>query len=602
MNKVLLLLSIVLCSTYTQAQKRKTTSSDPLAGLDTTINRILNDWHAAGCAVAIVKKDKVLLVKGFGYRDFDKKTPVTENTLFAIGSCTKSFTASLMGMLVKEGKLDIDKPAHDYLPELEFYNEYLTAHVTTRDMMTHRTGLPRHDLAWYASPAPRDSILYRIRFLEPNAGLREKWQYNNFMYLAQGMLAEKLYDKKWETIIQEKLFDPLGMSQSDFSVNDLQKTPDYSLAYGERKDTLYKMDFRPIENMGPAGSINSSAKDMANWVITWINNGKFKGKEVLPSNYVRDAISSQMVVNGNLPDEQDATTYFSNYGFGWMLSSYRGHYRVEHGGNIDGFSANTSFFPSDSIGIVVLSNQNASAVPSLIRNTIADRLLQLPYRNWSKIALDQNKKNKAGAEQMSSLKDTGQVKNTHPSHDLEDYAGAYAHPGYGDLQLAWENDTLWVRQRGNEKEKVYLEHYHYDVFSLRTYESEPGSPSTKIQFSMDMQGKIKDFSIALEPTVSNIIFTRTQPVIEKSKEELQQYTGTFILGQMSARFYISGKDILKLVVPGQPEYELKATGTDAFQLKEVKGYSVKFLRNDSGRIEAVNFIQPNGTFKATKKE
>src|SRR6476469_2559946 len=223
MRKFFFLLLIVCgASSITKAQS----PDKRLAGIDTFVNRILKDWHAAGCAVAIVDHNRVILTRGFGYKDFAQKYPVTENTLFAIGSCSKSFTASLLGMLVKDGRLDLDKPVRDYLPELKFYNEYLTDHVTARDMMCHRTGLPRHDYSWYGSKTTRDSLIYRIRFLEPNAELRQRWQYNNFMFLVQGVLAEKLYGRKWEALVKEKIFDPLAMSSSDFSVNDLQKEND----------------------------------------------------------------------------------------------------------------------------------------------------------------------------------------------------------------------------------------------------------------------------------------------------------------------------------------------------------------------------------------
>ena len=166
------------------------------------------------------------------------------------------------------------------------------------------------------------------------------------------------------------------MNSSNFSVHDLAKMSDASLGYVAFKDSIIKKtDYYDINAMGPAGSINSNVNEMANWVITWINGGKFNGKEILPSNYVNQAMSSQMVVGAALPDKEVPDAFLSNYGFGWFLSSYRGHYRVEHGGNIDGFSASTSFFPSDSIGIIVLTNQNGSAVPGIVRNTIADRYL-----------------------------------------------------------------------------------------------------------------------------------------------------------------------------------------------------------------------------------
>src|SRR6188768_3456896 len=94
-------------------------------------------------------------------------------------------------------------------------------------------------------------------------------------------------------------------------------------------------------------------------------------------------MSSQMVIGAGLPSKERPDLYMANYGFGWMLASYKGHYRVEHGGNIDGFSASACFFPTDSIGIIVLSNQDGSPVPSIVRNILSDKLLKLKYTDWN---------------------------------------------------------------------------------------------------------------------------------------------------------------------------------------------------------------------------
>src|SRR6185436_11887011 len=166
-------------------------------------------------------------------------------------------------------------------------------------------------------------------------------------------------NRKWEQLIKEKFFDSLGMNNSNFSVKDMERSNDAALGYYVKKDSIIdKLDYYNIDAMGPAGSINSNVTEMSNWVITWINGGKFNGKQILPPQYVNQAMSSQMVAAGALPDKENPDIHLANYGFGWLLSSYRGHYRVQHGGNIDGFSANVTFYPSDSIGIVVLVNQN----------------------------------------------------------------------------------------------------------------------------------------------------------------------------------------------------------------------------------------------------
>ncbi len=195
-------------------------SDDPrFTGLDTAFERIMKDWKAAGFAVAVVEKNKVIYARGFGYKDWEKKAPVTTNTQFAIGSCTKAFTAALIGLLARDGKVDIDKPVKNYLPALNFYNNEMNNNVTLRDMMSHRTGVSRYDYSWFFFPSrSRDTLMQRVQYMEPSEPLRRKWQYNNFMYLLQGAVAEKITGKSWEDNIREKFFKPLGMNNSTVSL------------------------------------------------------------------------------------------------------------------------------------------------------------------------------------------------------------------------------------------------------------------------------------------------------------------------------------------------------------------------------------------------
>ena len=346
MKKILSLL-FCLAALHGFAQKKSHTSEDPrFRGLDTAFKRVLKTWHNAGFAVAVVEKNKVVYAEGFGYRDLAQKLPITANTLFAIGSCTKAFTGSLIGDLQQQGKLDIDKPVINYLPSLKFYNDAMNNTITLRDMMSHRTGLPRHDLSWYLfTTNSRDSLMQRIQYQEPTATVRQTWQYNNFMFAAQGAVAEKLTGKSWEDQVREKFFAPLGMSRSDVSIPEMEKSDDISVGYEVAHDSVIKkMRYYHINAMAPAGAINSSVNDMAKWVITWINNGKYENKQIIPAAYRDQAISSQTIMSAALPAKENPELYFATYGFGWMLSSYKGHYRVEHGGNIDGFSASTCFF------------------------------------------------------------------------------------------------------------------------------------------------------------------------------------------------------------------------------------------------------------------
>ena len=578
--------------------------ADPrLKGLDSFVTRVLKELNAPGVTIAVVEKNKMVYTGGFGYRDYENKLPVTENTLFAIGSCTKAFTASMLGMLAKDGKVDLDKPVRNYFPELKFQNEYTNDHATLRDMMCHRTGLPRHDFSWYGSTASRSELLERIQYQEPAAELREKYQYNNFMFMAQGVLIEKLTGKSWEENLAEKILQPLGMTHTKMSVNDMEKSDNHSLAYGEENNKPKLIPYRNIDAIGPAGSINSCAKDMANWLITWINNGKFNGKEIIPSSYRNQAIMVQMATGGGVPGAENSDVHMSGYGFAWGMSSYRGHYRVEHGGGIDGFITTTGFFPSDSIGIFVSSNQGG--VSTTIRNFIADRMLKLSYRNWLKNPVADKLRADSIAKAAPNNDSLNRKPGTKPSYEMNSYTGSYENKGYGVVKLFMEKDTLWADyNEAGKRTDSYLQHYHYDIFRVRsTEEKTENKNAPKMHFNMDSKGEIISLDIKLEPSVKDIVFEKLPPAIELNKDALKKYEGDYELAPgVIAKFYMKGEKTLYAFIEGQPEYELVATEKHKFDLKVMKGYSVKFEENEKGEIISASFVQPNGTFKAPRKK
>lgn len=601
-------LLVTSCLAITVAAQKKGLSpqqTDRFAGLDTAFERVLKDQLAAGFAVAVVEKDKIIYAKGFGYRDYEKKIPVTTNTLFAIGSCTKAFTASLLGILQKEKKIDFDEPAAKYLPGLKFYNEDMDRHISIRDMMSHRTGLPRHDYSWYLFKTnSRDSLLQRIRYQQPSFGIRERWQYNNFMFLTQGLIAEHLTGKTWEENISTHIFKPLGMTRSNMNIEALNKDADAAIGYGLKKDSIIdQRDYYHINAMGPAGSINSSVNEMAKWVITWINAGKYEGKEIIPAGYINTAMSAQMVSSPGLPSKERTDVFFSSYGMGWSLSSYKGHYRVEHGGNIDGFSASTSFFPTDSIGIIVLTNQNASSVTSIVRNLIADRLLKTPFFDWNKDILESNRKAKEAAKAAEKTASSNQQKNTKPSHALKDYEGIYSHPGYGSMELVVRNDSLFGYISDNDV--TWLRHYHYDIFSPYNVDKDgtidtSGSSPLKFQFLMNESGEINTLILKLEPTLDALKFTKSPRTVKASTDDLQKYAGDYELGTTIVKISVKNNTLFTLV-PGQPEYEMSALGNNRFALKIAPGYYVQFDIKDK-EVTQLTLQQPNGNFVAKRKK
>lgn len=585
--------------------QKKNAPDNRLAGIDAKLQAVLTDWHVAGFAVAVVEKNNIVYAKGFGYRDYENKKPVTPNTLFAIGSCSKAFTSGLLGVLRNEEKVSFDEKPSTYIPELKFYNNEMNDHIIVKDLMSHRTGLGRHDLSWYFFNTPsKDSLIRRIQYMEPFTGVRKQWYYNNFMFLAQGVITERITGQSWEKNIEEKFFKPLGMTTSNASITELEKSAEPSLGYEVKNDTeIRKMDYYHISGMAPAGSINSSVNEMANWLKAWIHGGKFNGKEILPASYVSEAMSSQMIVGGGLPSKEHPDVQFANYGYGWFLASYKGHYRVEHGGNIDGFSASTSFFPSDSLGIVVLVNQNESPVPSIVRNLIADRMLRVTLTDWNKERKDDVAK--AKKEEKETKKSSGAKKGTRPSHIAEDYEGAYSLDGYGTFHLKASHNSLFALMGRNT---YWLRHYHYDVFQPfevnKKHQIDTADQSNmRFNFITGLSGDIERVAINdLEPTLKKPLeFTRQAAVKAIKPEELKKFEGDYELGGMVAKVFVKAGKNLYLFVEGQPEYELMFLGKNKFAIKNLNGYKLEFEQAADGKISGCTFMQPNGVFKAKRK-
>jgi hypothetical protein len=369
-----------------------------------------------------------------------------------------------------------------------------------------------------------------------------------------------------------------------------------------KDSVIHKTPYYDIAGMGPAGSINSTVMDMSQWLKVWINGGKLDTVEIIPASYITEAISSQMIMAPGTPTTEKPDIQFSNYGFAWMMASYKGHYRVEHGGNIDGFSASTSFFPTDSIGIVVLVNQNGSSVTSAVRNTITDRVLGLKYFDWNADMLKTKAKAKEKAKEAEKASTSNQVNNTKPSHALTEYAGVYSNEAYGKFEIIQKGDSLFAKLKN---QNWWMEQFHYDIF--RPYDTEEGIDTAdkspvRFQFNTGLKGDIESASLFnFEPAIPTPIkFKRTNAAKEITTEDLKKYIGSFSLAGADIKTYLK-ENILYVSVPGQPEYELVPVGNHKFDFKKVAGYAVNFELNDKGELLSLTFVQPNGNFKAAKK-
>lgn len=472
---------------------------------------IMTDWGVPGMAVSVIKDGEVIFTQCLGLRDVEKNLPVTTRTLFAIGSCSKAFTSTAAGILVDEGRLEWDAPVIGSFPEFRMYDEYVTMHVSLRDLLSHRTGLPGcYELLWFALPLERKDYFNSLAYLKPNKGFREEFQYSNLIYTVTGVLIGRSAGCTWEEFVKNRIFEPLSMESSNFSVSETLETDDFAQPYQSKDGETVKIAFRNIDSFAPAGGIISNIDDMGRWLLLQLNEGKFGGKQIISSQSLSQLHNPQMAIANK---ELAAWMQASLYGMGWFVSDFRGHRLVEHGGNIDGFSALCSFLPEEGIGVVVLTN-SMNVMTYVIARNIFDRLLRYEKRDWNSRYKDLYERIKALSPLISRGSKSGRKTGTKPSLPLANYAGIYEHPAFGRLGISYENGRLSAIYAGKQLE---VDHYHYDVFCLKV----PTMPDIKVRFALDYNGNVEGLAMLLSPGVDEIVF---KPIRNDAKQSRRAKT------------------------------------------------------------------------------
>ncbi len=484
------------------------------------IKEEMRTWNVPGAAVAVIQDNKVVFSEGFGYGNVEKKIKTTPVTLFGIGSCTKAFTAMSSGMLADEKKINFDKPVREYYTAFKLNDPYVSEHVTVRDILSHRTGLPRYDAAIEPADASRDDAMKKLRYLKLNRGIRESFQYCNFHYLAAGAIVDKVSGSTWEEFVLNRIFKPLNMNSSNFSPEEMEKSPDFAFPYKMDMEKLKKfpenladymsvplkkIPFEKIGVYGPAGSINSNIEDMAKWVVLHLNQGRAGGKQLISSETLEELITPQILTGGPLKHEEILP---ASYGMGWVITPYRGHYLVSHDGMIEGFTAHVSFIPAKKIGLVILTNRsdNYEFIASLSFSTY-DRILGLKTITWSKRLADEYPGALAVLKANRESEEKNRKKNTKPSHVLADYVGKYDNPAFGVVEVVLKDNNLIFSFRDIEETISPLKHYQYDTFKTIP-RSLLGGFDIKVNFMMNKNGDIDRLLLPLEAAVDDIIFNK----------------------------------------------------------------------------------------------
>jgi CubicO group peptidase (beta-lactamase class C family) len=478
------------------------------AEFERLIVEAMQAWRVPGLAIAIVTPNEVLYKNGFGWRETAKQLPVDANTIFWIGSCTKAMTAMAMGILVDEGKLGWETRVLDVLPDFKMYDEIATQHMTVFDLLCHRSGLPRHDKAWFRANVSRHDLMQRLAHLPPNKAFRATYQYQNIMYIVAGLVIERVTGTSWEAFLHERIFSPLNMNRTVCSHATAVAMGNLSEPYQERDDRVMWTDHYAEDDnaLGPAGGVQSCVVDLAKWV----QHNLRVANDTQTSQQLQALYKPQVAVC-----DETALIYgyeafgHSNYGLGWRLNSYRGRWLVQHNGAIDGFGSHVSFMPKAGYGVAILGNLNGTNLPATLAYGAYDRLLGLPPIDW--VSEFKAKIDKGKSEGNVTRKNIVAGRNTGaPSHNVADYIGAYHHPGYGTLYIehdATSTTGVPLRMRFNNM-RFTIAHQKENVFDIDTLSFDDPKTITFDENSENGARSIDRVTIQWEASVAPIAFVR----------------------------------------------------------------------------------------------
>jgi CubicO group peptidase (beta-lactamase class C family) len=561
--------------------------------IDGKIEAFMEALNVPGAAVGILLHGEEFS-KGYGFRNIEHILPTTPHTIFPVGSLSKSFSTFLIGQLVDEGIVDFDDPISERIPYFKLENPVTTYEITLRDYLTHISGYPKHDAAWFGKGYDRAQMVERLRFLPPIYPMRTHFLYQTGMgYMVAGHAVECATEKTWEELSASYIFDPLGMNRTHFSISKLTKDEDHASGYRESNKEIIPMKYMDVFCINPGGGVNSCVDDLMRFLKVLLK----KGEGYISLQAFEEITSPQVItdsIKGNRVGLENEIT-METYGLGWFIITYKGEHLIFHGGNIGGFSSVLMFFPKRDLGIVVLSNKDHTPFPYIVASTIADILLDIPQTDWLKKMAQFSEYDKNDLQQHQKATEGARHRNTEPSHPLHEYQGVYTHPGYGEVVVQMKDNALEVELNGSS---VNLAHWHYDVFEFTKNNDLYFLEGLKLSFQENFHGDIHSLLIPFEPKIGEICFMKEKDRLLFSENYLDRFVGDYNWNGFNFIITRQGNQ-LTVSALGQPPFLLESERDGLFKVLGHEGNSVQFLADEEKNITAVQLIRPdNSTFTA----
>ena len=463
--------------------------------LDAYIQDVQNEFEVPGLALAIVKDGKVVIAKGYGVRKMGEAAKVDDQTLFGIASNTKAFTATALGLLVEEGKLEWDAPVVKYLPWFQLSDPYVTREIMVRDLLVHRSGLGlgAGDLLWWpTSTYDRKEIAKRLKFIPLVRSFRSAYAYDNVLYLIAGEVIETVSGLSWEDFVATRILAKLGMTDSKVRHSNASGNGNIAATHASVDGKVRPIEPFTSDNTNPAGGINASARDIAKWMIVQLDSGRVAGGTRLfaPQTTVQLWRMVTPIPTGNPPPElAPLRSNFNGYALGFGVSDYHGYKFVHHTGVLPGYVSKIAMIPELKFGVAVLTNQESDEAYESITYHVLDEYLPGKKTDWLGAFKKLHARSLSMIEMADNMTAGKRDSTSHPSLPLASYAGTYNDQWYGDINVVFENGKLVMKFGHTPSLEGELQHWQFDTFIARWKDRELRADAF-VTFALNPDGSI----------------------------------------------------------------------------------------------------------------
>lgn len=542
------------------------------------IQSVMEQAQTPGLAFGVVHKDQIIFQQGFGFRDVEQRLPVDHQTLFPIGSSSKAFLGAAFAMLAQSGAIHLDDAVQKTIPEFQLIDKQVSQAVTWRDMLCHRTGMPRHEFVWIPENLSSDAIVKRLAHLPLSEPFRQTFQYCNLMYVAASNFLTRLTKQSFEEYMLDTLFQPLGMNRTCCSMQEALKRDNVSASYKTGSDGSEKLPPLLRDNVLGAGAIVSTIEDMCQWLMALVQDNPTFSRSMVEECIRPNCFTSLGIINF-VPNQRYALN--AGYGLGWCNEVYRGHRLVHHGGSINGYNALVAFLPDQQYGFVCLHNHSNPMVHKAIVLSAMDQLLDLPTVDWAAVLLPLMHE----FEQQAERAKKHQPANTKPpTHDQSSYVGEYYHPGYGMVCVRQDGSQL-VLQYGEFQ--CAMKHLHYNTFQIDFAQF---NLVENITFHISSYGDINGLELVTDAALPATQFIKQATSELTSKDYLQQFTGKYQTSGVELEISLA-LDHLVLHQPQGQDLQLKSVTKDNFELAKSAEVRLSFVRASDGGVASFDLHQ-----------